>query len=99
MNISNLSEIQAHVFPHLLNSNDNLFIVSDSGTGKTLLYAVAAIKSVDASKENVQVLCICATYETAIQTANVIRQVAAHTPIKIGMAVKDEKSTYYDKLL
>lgn len=73
-----------------------MYIVSTTGTGKTLLYAVAAVNIVNPNNAKVQVLCICATHECAIQTEKVIQQVAIYTPVKIGMATKTSKSSYYD---
>lgn len=95
MGISKLSKIQALAFPDLLNGTDNMYIVSDAGTGKTLVYAVAAVNSIKPNNAKLQVLCICATHENAIQTAKVIQQVAIYTPVKIGMAIKGSNSSYY----
>lgn len=83
MGISYLSEIQKISFQYLLNSDDNMCIVSDCGTGKTLLYSITAVNAVNTSNAKLQVLCICATYETAMQTANVFRQIAIYTLVKI----------------
>lgn len=95
MGISKLSKIQALAFPDLLNGRDNMTIVSDTGTGKTLVFAIAAVNSVNANNPKLQVLCICATHENAIQTANVIQRVAIYTQVTIGMAVKGSMSSYY----
>lgn len=98
MGISKLSKVQALAFDNhdLFNRNDNLAIISGTGSGKTLLYAIAAVQSVDSNNAKLQVLCICATHEAAIQTANVIQQVAVYTHVKIGLAVKTANSSYYD---
>lgn len=97
MSISKLSKVQALAFEEhgMLNGNGNFAIVSDTGTGKTLLYSIAAVNSVDVNNPKVQVLCICATHEGAMQTANVMQRVAIYASVKIGMAVKTARSSYY----
>ena len=96
MGISNLSKIQALALDDFLNGTRDMAIISDTGTGKTLLYAVAAVNFVDSNNKKLQVLCICGTYEAAMQTAKVFTQVAMYTPVKIDTVLKNAKSKYYD---
>lgn len=48
---------------------------SKSGTGKTLVFAILALETVNISKNAVQVLILTPTREIAVQIQDVIRKV------------------------
>lgn len=72
------------------------FVFSSSpGTGKTIAFGIAALDLVDRHKHYPQVLCLCSTYETAIQTQNILCRMAAQTGIAIGCAVQDGHGKFH----
>lgn len=84
-----MSNIQALFLPKLMHQNGNIALVGETGTGKSLALAIAAVHHADVTKKTPNVIVVCATYEAAIQMSNVIQQVAIHTSIKIGLAVQN----------
>lgn len=79
--------------PMLLSGTGNTAIIAETGAGKTMAYAIAAVNHVDSSKPRVpQVICLCATHESAIETSALFYQLAQFTKVTIGMAVKDPNS-------
>lgn len=80
---------QAQVIPYLLETEENLCIAMSSGCGKTLIYAIGAITKVDRTKNKPQVLCVCVSYEAAIQTAKILNQIAIFTGVKVGLATNE----------
>lgn len=92
--IVNASKIQALAILDILRGKNNKVIISSNGTGKTLLYAIAIVSHVDIRNDGLQILCICATFEAAVQVYDVLEQVAMLTPVKIGRAVKDSHSKF-----
>ncbi|KAI9589623.1 hypothetical protein GQX74_007791 [Glossina fuscipes] len=83
------SKIQGTALPLLLaEPPQNLIAQSQSGTGKTVAFVVAMLSLVDAK---LKVLCMLPTYELAIQTAEVIAQIARlRLDIKLLLAVSGE---------
>ncbi|MDO9137565.1 MAG: DEAD/DEAH box helicase, partial [Lutibacter sp.] len=58
--------IQEQSIPILLNRND-LLGCAQTGTGKTVAFAIPAITKLDPSIKKVQVLVLCPTRELAVQ--------------------------------
>lgn len=87
--ISKVAITQAQALPYILEANANLSIAMTTGTGKTLLYGIAAISKVNVQNEKPQVLVVCATYEAAIQTQNVLARLAIFTGAKVGLATSE----------
>uniref|UniRef100_A0A1B0A5B2 RNA helicase n=1 Tax=Glossina pallidipes TaxID=7398 RepID=A0A1B0A5B2_GLOPL len=86
------SKIQGTALPFLLaEPPQNLIAQSQSGTGKTVAFVVAMLARVDTKLNYPQVLCMLPTYELAIQTAEVIAQIARlRLDIKLILAVSGE---------
>lgn len=88
-NIGKVAKSQAQGLPYLLETNENLCIAMSTGTGKTLLYGIAAVSKVDIRKNHPQVLCVCATYEAAVQTAQILHQLSVFKNIQVGLATRE----------
>lgn len=87
--IEKVAQSQAQALPYLLETNSNLCIAMSTGSGKTLLYAIAAISKVDTRKNHPQVLCVCHTYEAALQTAHILHRAAMFTHVEVGLVSQD----------
>ena len=61
--------IQSKVIPHLINSENDLIALAQTGTGKTAAFALPIIQQLDVNDKNVQSLILCPTRELAIQIA------------------------------
>lgn len=57
-----------------LSSNNDLVLLSPTGTGKTLAFLLPIIAELDANSANIQVLILVPSRELAIQIENVIRE-------------------------
>jgi ATP-dependent RNA helicase DDX19/DBP5 len=91
MGFSAPSKIQETVLPLLLsNPPNNLIAQSQSGTGKTAAFLLASLARVKLEDKFPQVLILSPTYELAIQTAEVARRMAKHTPITFRHVVRGE---------
>jgi len=79
----------------------NMIAQSQSGTGKTAAFVLAMLSRVDVTKHWPQVLCLCPTFELAIQIGEVADNMAQFCPdIKIRYAVRGEildRSTKLDE--
>lgn len=84
-----MAQSQAQALPYLLETNNNLCIAMSTGSGKTLLYAIAAVDKVDIHKKHPQVLCVCLSYEAAVQTADILHRVGIFKNIKVGLATQE----------
>lgn len=91
MGFSAPSKVQETALPLLLsNPPTNLIAQSQSGTGKTAAFLLASLARVDVTQDYPQVLILSPTYELAIQTAVVARQMAKHTKITFRHVVRGE---------
>jgi superfamily II DNA/RNA helicase len=86
----------------ILRRPQNMIAQSQSGTGKTAAFVLAMLSRVDTSKNYPQVLCLSPTYELALQTGEVIKQMAKFCPeITVQFAVRgvDGKFTSYSLIV
>lgn len=65
------SKIQETALPLLIKDHKNMIAQSQSGTGKTAAFVLAALSQVDTSQRIPQVIILSPTYELAVQTFNV----------------------------
>lgn len=65
--------IQSKAIPHLINSDDDLIALAQTGTGKTAAFSLPIIQQLDIADSSVQSLILCPTRELAIQIANDIK--------------------------
>lgn len=87
--ITKVAISQAQALPYFLETNENLCIAMSCGYGKTLLYAIGAVTKVDTDKKYPQVLCVCSTYEAALQTALVLSRLSIFKDVKVGVASQE----------
>uniref|UniRef100_T1ISG0 RNA helicase n=1 Tax=Strigamia maritima TaxID=126957 RepID=T1ISG0_STRMM len=94
------SKIQETALPTLLaDPPQNMIAQSQSGTGKTAAFVLAMLSRVNPDQHFPQVLCLSPTYELALQTGNVAKQMAQYCPdINIIYAVRGEEVKRGDKL-
>lgn len=71
----------------------NMIAQSQSGTGRTAAFVIAMLSRVDISKNYPHILCLSPTFELAIQTGQVVSNVARFMPqIKLQYAVRGVNS-------
>jgi len=85
------SKIQEACLPILIKEKKSLIVHSQSGTGKTLVFAIAALCRVDVKANHPQVLCMSPTFELALQTGEVASQISQFAPeLSLRYVVKGE---------
>lgn len=94
------SKIQETALPTLIaDPPQNMIAQSQSGTGKTAAFVLAMLSRVDPNKHYPQVLCLSPTYELALQTGNVAKQMAQFcSDIRIKYAVRGEEMHRGEKI-
>lgn len=77
MGFNDATPIQSEAIP-LIRTGVDVIARSQTGTGKTIAFAIPAIEAVDSheDKATIQVLILCPTRELAMQAAEEIRKVA-----------------------
>lgn len=100
MGFNRPSKIQETALPMLLaDPPQNMIAQSQSGTGKTAAFVLAMLSRVNPAQKWPQVLCLCPTYELAIQIGEVVDNMAQFYPdIKIRYAVRGEMLDRNSKL-
>lgn len=69
------SKIQETALPILLqNPPENMIAQSQSGTGKTAAFSLTVLSRIDTAKQFPQALILSPTYELALQTASVVKE-------------------------
>jgi len=89
---NNPSKIQESALPTLLaDPPQNMIAQSQSGTGKTAAFVLAMLSRVNPDQNFPQVLCLCPTYELALQIGAVANSMSQFYPeLKIRYAVRGE---------
>lgn len=94
MGITGLTKFQADLVAKM-STNPKRFVLSGTlGSGKTIGSGIAVMNHVDQTRNHVQVLYLCATYESAIQTQHILSQMADVSGVSIGSAVQDGTGMY-----
>ncbi|XP_076357984.1 DEAD-box helicase Dbp80-like [Tachypleus tridentatus] len=93
MGFNSPSKIQETALPTLLaDPPQNMIAQSQSGTGKTAAFVLASLSRVDPSNSFPQVIILSPTYELALQTGSVAKQMAKYCEdIKFRFAVRGEE--------
>lgn len=76
MGFSKPSKIQETALPMLISERKNMIAQSQSGTGKTAAFVLAALSRVDVNQRHPQVIILSPTYELAVQTYKVATTMA-----------------------
>jgi ATP-dependent RNA helicase DeaD len=67
LGFENPTEIQEQTIPHILNSDQDLVALAQTGTGKTGAFGIPLVQRVDTSSKKTQVLILCPTRELCLQ--------------------------------
>jgi superfamily II DNA/RNA helicase len=76
LNIAKLNAMQQEA-ELVINENNNVVLLSPTGTGKTLAFLLPALKKLDRSVEGIQLLILVPSRELAIQIEQVIREMGS----------------------
>lgn len=72
--------IQTKTIPHLINSENDLIALAQTGTGKTAAFALPVIQQLDEKNKDVQSIILCPTRELAIQIAKDVETFIKYMP-------------------
>ncbi len=72
--------IQSKTIPHLINSQNDLVALAQTGTGKTAAFSLPIIQQLHPETKNVQALILCPTRELALQVASDIENYIKYLP-------------------
>lgn len=75
MGFNEMTDIQAQAIP-LIRTGCDVIGRSQTGTGKTVAFAIPALETIDTSVENVQIIILCPTRELAMQGAEEIKKLS-----------------------
>nr|XP_046252513.1 ATP-dependent RNA helicase DDX19A isoform X2 [Scatophagus argus] len=93
MGFNRPSGIQESALPMMLAyPHQNLIAQSQSGTGKTAAFSLAMLSHVNSANKWTQCLCISPTYELALQTGQVVKQMGKYcSDVKLAYAIRGSK--------
>jgi len=72
--------IQGKTIPHLINSENDLIALAQTGTGKTAAFALPVIQQLNEDDDSVQSLILCPTRELALQITKDIENYIKYSP-------------------
>lgn len=75
MGFSEMTEIQSRAIP-LIRTGCDIIGRSQTGTGKTVAFAIPALETIDETLEKVQIVILCPTRELAMQAAEEIKKLS-----------------------
>ena len=75
MGFNEMTDIQAQAIP-LIRTGCDVIGRSQTGTGKTVAFAIPALETIDTSLEKVQIIILCPTRELAMQGAGEIKKLS-----------------------
>ena len=84
INFLETTEIQSKAIPFLLNSDNDLIALAQTGTGKTAAFAIPIIEKINIKKIYTQCIILCPTRELCIQIKKDIDTLAQYMKIKIN---------------
>lgn len=73
LRIEELNEMQRETYDNVLGSNNDIVILSPTGTGKTLAYMLPLTELIDSNDDKVQAMVIVPGRELALQSDNVLK--------------------------
>lgn len=79
MGFQHPTPIQEKTIPVLLESNDDIVALAQTGTGKTAAFGLPLIQLVDTGNKNVQALILCPTRELCVQITRDLINYAKHS--------------------
>ena len=78
MGFSEPTKIQELAIPKILQGNDDIIALAQTGTGKTGAFGIPSIHKIDSSVKNPQVLVLSPTRELALQSAKELKKFAKY---------------------
>ena len=75
--VKELNAMQQEALDMICSSDDDVVVLSPTGTGKTLAYLLPLTKLVDATSDELQVIVVVPGRELALQSANVLKGLSA----------------------
>jgi ATP-dependent RNA helicase DeaD len=72
--------IQEKTIPHILNTNQDLIALAQTGTGKTAAFGLPILSKIDPALRNVQAIILSPTRELCLQITNDLQNYAKHMP-------------------
>lgn len=78
--ITEPSDVQLQVIPHILNTNQDLVAIAQTGTGKTAAFALPILQTIDSKLDKIQALVLVPTRELGQQVARAFFQFSKFTP-------------------
>ncbi|MEE2931063.1 MAG: DEAD/DEAH box helicase [Bacteroidota bacterium] len=96
LNFINLTEIQVESIPFLLESNDDLIGLAQTGTGKTAAFSLPIIEKINKRNKETQCIVLCPTRELCIQITKDIKNYAKYekdlriTPVYGGANIQTQ---------
>lgn len=80
--INKPSEYQAVVLPQILGHDEDIYLLSNSGAGKTMLAAIIMLNHIDPTKNFPQVLCLLPNKEMAEQTTSLVSRIGSYKGVR-----------------
>ncbi|MEN2495781.1 MAG: DEAD H (Asp-Glu-Ala-Asp His) box polypeptide 19 (DBP5, ) [Marteilia pararefringens] len=91
------SKIQEMSLPAMIKHRRDLIGQSQSGTGKTASFTLAALSHIDADLKQLQILVLAPTYELALQIYDVFRSLSQFmTPLNMNCLVRGQDNSTED---
>jgi len=83
LNFTETTDIQTEAIPFLLDSNNDLIALAQTGTGKTAAFGIPIIHKINIKEKHTQCIILCPTRELCIQIKKDIDFISKHTNVKI----------------
>ena len=74
--------IQEKTLPFILNSDQDVVALAQTGTGKTAAFGLPVIHHIDEQSKNVQALILCPTRELCMQITNDLDEFCKYIKVK-----------------
>ena len=84
LNFNRPTEVQREGFPSIMNGND-VILQAQTGSGKTLLFALPVLSKIDASRAAIQAVIVVPTRELGLQVASTLKVLSKGSPNKISI--------------
>ncbi len=80
MGFENPMPVQEQVIPHLLNEDNDVVALAQTGTGKTAAFGLPVIQRINAQSDNTQALILSPTRELCLQIAGDLADFSKYMP-------------------
>lgn len=83
--------IQSKAIPHVLNTENDLIALAQTGTGKTAAFSLPILQKLDPDQQTLQALVICPTRELALQIATDIEKFVKYLNLNVAAVYGGER--------